>query len=63
MHIGCFAPLGPYATPAFLAEAGRAAEGHGFHSIWVPEHVLLFDEYASQYPYTADGRVPGGAQS
>lgn len=61
MHIGVFAPfVSGYATPAFIAEAARAAEQLGFHSIWAPEHVLLFDEYASRYPYTADGRLRPG---
>ena len=34
-------------------------EAAGFHSIWVPEHVVFFPEYESTYPYTADGRIPG----
>ncbi|HLZ69407.1 MAG TPA: LLM class F420-dependent oxidoreductase [Dehalococcoidia bacterium] len=57
MQIGVFVPLGPYATPAFISEAARTAERLGFHSIWAPEHVLLFDEYAAHYPYTENGRM------
>ncbi len=25
----------------------------------MPEHVVLFGEYASRYPYAADGNIPG----
>jgi probable F420-dependent oxidoreductase len=39
---------------------GREAEARGFHSIWAAEHVVLFDDYASQYPYAADGKIPAG---
>ena len=61
MHIGVFAPfLSKFATPAFMADAARAAEEAGFHSIWAPEHVILFDDYVSRYPYTPDGRLRGG---
>ena len=34
----------------------------GFHSLWVPEHVLFFPEYASRYPYSNDGRIPGNPE-
>ena len=46
-------------TPAFLRAVGPAAEERGFDSIWVAEHVVLFDDYASKYPYADDGRIPG----
>jgi len=60
MKIGVFIPTAaPIATPEFIREAGRAAEERGFHSIWVPEHVVLFDAYQSQYPYSDDGKIPG----
>jgi len=63
MQIGTFVPFVPgYATPAFIATAARTAEEAGFHSIWAPEHVLLFDEYESSYPYTSDGRLRIGSE-
>jgi probable F420-dependent oxidoreductase len=63
MHIGTFVPIIPgYATPSFIAEAARTAEQAGFHSIWAPEHVLLFDEYESRYPYSDDGRLRIGPE-
>jgi len=59
MHIGVFAPVGnPFATPEYLQTLGESAEEYGFHSIWVAEHVVLFDGYASRYPYSADGKIP-----
>lgn len=62
MQIGVFLPLvSRYTMPALIVEAARTAEGLGFHSVWAPEHVLLFDEYESRYPYTADGRLRAGS--
>jgi probable F420-dependent oxidoreductase len=64
MRIGLFAPLAnPLATPEYLAALGPAAEERGFHSLWVAEHVVLFDQYASRYPYAADGRIPAGGEN
>lgn len=58
MKIGLFAPLAnPWATPEYLATLARGAVERGFHSLWVAEHVVLFDDYASQYPYAQDGRI------
>jgi probable F420-dependent oxidoreductase len=64
MEIGLFAPLGNgNASAEILRTLGREAEDRGFESVWVAEHVVLFDEYESQYPYAADGRFPGGGDS
>ncbi|MFN0145318.1 MAG: LLM class F420-dependent oxidoreductase [Dehalococcoidia bacterium] len=58
MKIGIMPPLGtPIATPAYVRRVAKAAEDLGFHSMWAPEHVVLFEEYSSRYPYTADGRL------
>ena len=48
----------PFATPELLASVGREAEARGFGAIWVGEHVVLFEEYASSYPYADDGKIP-----
>jgi probable F420-dependent oxidoreductase len=48
----------PFATPELLAAIGREAEERGFSTIWVGEHVVLFEEYASAYPYADDGKIP-----
>ena len=64
MKIGLFLPLiSPSADGEYIATAGRTAEELGFESIWAAEHVVLFDEYASQYPYAADGRIPAGGEN
>jgi probable F420-dependent oxidoreductase len=64
MRIGIFAALAnPFATPDYLNTLGPAAEERGIHSIWVAEHVVLFDQYASKYPYAADGKIPAGGDS
>lgn len=64
MKVGLFAPLAnPWATPEYMATLASGAEERGFDSIWVAEHVVLFDEYASQYPYAADGKIPAGGSS
>jgi probable F420-dependent oxidoreductase len=64
MRIGIFAALAnPFATPDYLNTLGPAAEERGFASLWVAEHVVLFDQYASKYPYAADGKIPAGGES
>jgi probable F420-dependent oxidoreductase len=64
MDVGLFAPFtNPFATPEYIEAYGRGAEERGFSSIWVAEHVVLFDEYASQYPYSADGKIPAGGEN
>jgi len=64
MRVGLFAPLGnPFATPEYVGALGVAAEERGFHSLWAAEHVVLFDQYGSRYPYAADGRIPAGGES
>jgi probable F420-dependent oxidoreductase len=62
MHIGVTIAFNHLTAPNYIAQAARFIEEAGFHSIWVPEHVLFFPEYASRYPYADDGRVPGNPQ-
>jgi alkanesulfonate monooxygenase SsuD/methylene tetrahydromethanopterin reductase-like flavin-dependent oxidoreductase (luciferase family) len=64
MRIGLFAPaVHPAGTPEYLRTLGTTAEERGFHSIWMAEHVVLFDDYASRYPYAANGRIPAAGES
>jgi probable F420-dependent oxidoreductase len=64
MRIGIIAILSnPFATPDYIAQLGSAAEERRIASIWVPEHVVLFDDPGSRYPYSPDGRLPGPAES
>ncbi len=59
MRIGLFAPLiAPIANGDYVTTLGTAAEERGFHSIWLAEHVVLFHEYGSRYPYAENGRIP-----
>ena len=48
----------PMTTAALLDAVATGAEERGIGTIWVGEHVVLFDEYESRYPYADDGRIP-----
>jgi probable F420-dependent oxidoreductase len=64
MKFGVFAPLaGPFATGEYLNLLGPAVEERGFDSLWTAEHVVLFDQYASSYPYSPDGKIPAPPES
>jgi probable F420-dependent oxidoreductase len=64
MQIGLFlGAFAPPSTPSFLATAARAADERGFHSLWVGEHVVLFDQYAKRYPYAESGEFPASGQA
>jgi probable F420-dependent oxidoreductase len=59
MKIGIFvAFVSPLATPELILNFGRRAEGVGLDSIWMGEHVALFDRMEFPYPGSKDGRVP-----
>jgi probable F420-dependent oxidoreductase len=58
MRVGLFLPtVSPMATPEYLVALAHAAEEADFSSLWVGEHVVFLDDYASKYPYAADGRL------
>lgn len=59
MRVGAFCGFSAITPPEQIAAIGKAVEERGFASIWVPEHVLFFDDYTSQYPYSEDGRITG----
>lgn len=66
MKVGiCAAGFGAGASPQFVAALARAAERAGFNTMWVGDHVALFDQYPrSTYPYAEftgsghEGSVP-----
>jgi probable F420-dependent oxidoreductase len=60
MKLGVFVGFGNHTPPELIAHTGRTADERGLHSLWAPEHVLVFDDYVSRYPYSADGRIPFG---
>ena len=53
----------PMTTPDLLEAVGRASEARAISTLWVGEHVVLFEQYASRYPYAADGKVPAPSGS
>jgi probable F420-dependent oxidoreductase len=48
----------PFATPELLAAVAHEAEARAVHGIWVGEHVVTFEHYASKYPYADSGQLP-----
>lgn len=59
MKIGVFSTfMSPQATPAMIGDFGRQAEDLGLDSIWMGEHVALFDRNTFGYPSSKDGRIP-----
>ncbi len=63
MRVSLFAPLiNPHNDAAYVKALAVGAEARGFHSIWLGEHVVLFDEYSAEYPYAEDGRIPIGSE-
>jgi alkanesulfonate monooxygenase SsuD/methylene tetrahydromethanopterin reductase-like flavin-dependent oxidoreductase (luciferase family) len=50
--------MSPQATPQMIRDFGRQAEGMGIESIWMGEHVALFDKNTYGYPGAKDGRIP-----
>ncbi len=54
-----YANTGPFCDPARATEFARAAEVAGFESLWTVEHVVVPADYASPYPYSKDGKMPG----
>ena len=54
---GCTIPTsGAAADPAALRGLAQAAEGLGFGSLWVSDHVVIPARIESAYPYSPDGR-------
>ncbi len=43
----------------YIQASAQMVEAAGFVGIWVPEHVVFMQDYASKYPYTDDGNLPG----
>lgn len=64
MQIGLFLPTAsPFADPDWLRTIGTEVESRGIDTVWIPEHVVQFSDYASKYPYSPDGKIPSGPQS
>lgn len=64
MKVGLFAVVSRRVSGMTLIKAfATNAERLGFSTLWVPEHVVLLEHYASRYPYRADGALPGPADA
>ncbi len=59
MRIGTFATfMSPQCTAEVVADIGRRAENAGLDSLWMGEHVVLFDRMEFPYPGSRDGKLP-----
>jgi len=64
MDVGLFSiGIGRDAQPETIVLIAQSAEQCGFRSLWAPEHVVLFEQYESRYPYGDDGRIPVPARA
>lgn len=58
-----FANVGPFGQPEGLVHLAQTAESVGVESLWTVEHVVVPKGYASQYPYSKDGKMPGSEEN
>lgn len=49
-----------FGTPEGADALAKAAENAGIESLWTVEHVVVPAGYESPYPYSRDGKMPGG---
>ena len=59
MKIGLFATfMSPISTPAMIQSFAQSIEEIGVDSLWMGEHVVLFDQTSNPYPGSRDGKLP-----
>ncbi|MEM7017289.1 MAG: LLM class F420-dependent oxidoreductase [Pseudomonadota bacterium] len=59
MKFGVFATfMSPLATPDIITDFAKKVEAARLDSIWMGEHVVLFDEMEFPYPGSKDGKIP-----
>lgn len=59
MKVGIFHSfMSPVSTVEVISEFGRRAENAGLDSIWLGEHVAVFDNMEFPYPGSRDGKLP-----
>lgn len=51
---------GSTVRPELLAQVAKKAETLGYESVWIPEHLAVPVSMETPYPYSADGKFPGG---
>jgi probable F420-dependent oxidoreductase len=49
--------IGAGADRAVIDAVAKAAEDHGFATLWAGEHVVMVDNPESTYPYSDDGKI------
>lgn len=49
--------IGAGADRGVIDAVARAADEHGFATLWAGEHVVMVDDGASTYPYADDGKI------
>jgi len=60
MKVGImFANVVFFGTPEGAQALAKAAEDSGVESLWTVEHVVVPEGYASPYPYSPTGKMPG----
>jgi probable F420-dependent oxidoreductase len=61
MKIGLmFTNAGAFAQPELLAHLATTADRCGIESMWTIEHVVIPQGFQTPYPYSRDGKLPGG---
>ena len=59
MKIGLFSTfMSPIADARMISKFAKDAEDAGVESLWMGEHVVLFDETEFPYPGSASGKLP-----
>ncbi len=59
MKIGLFSTfMSPIADRGMIKDFAQRCEEMGIESLWMGEHVVLFDETEHPYPGAADGKIP-----
>jgi probable F420-dependent oxidoreductase len=64
MKIGImFANVATFGTREGARALAAAADDTGIESLWTVEHVVVPKDYASPYPYSSSGKMPGSEDS
>jgi probable F420-dependent oxidoreductase len=64
MKIGfMFTNVMMFGTPDGARALAEAADESGVESLWTVEHVVVPEGYASPYPYSPSGKMPGNEQA
>ena len=64
MKIGLFAiGIGAASDPEVIRNVAETGERVGFSTLWAAEHVVLFNQHDSKYPYSDSGKFPLSADA